>query len=79
MFTDTYRLIQLRIDEAHREAALERIVHAARARDTAILAAAERTMAEERRPADEALIAAGERSDALLRTACCVETSDRAA
>lgn len=79
MFTDTYRLIQLRIDEAQREAALERSVHAARARDTAILAADERPMAEERRPADEALIAAGERSDALLRTACCVETSDRAA
>lgn len=79
MFTDTYRLIQLRIDEAHHQADLERMTRATRAVAATGTVPADRTDAPASRPADAALMAAGERSDALLRTVCCVDTADRAA
>lgn len=87
MFTDTYQLIKMRIDEAHREAALERTMRRARQATTAdpaiqpAMAATEAgaTMAVAARPADEDLVAAGERSDALLVASCCSTSADRAA
>lgn len=93
MFTDSYRLIDLGIIEAHRQADLERSFRRGRSTETATGARSIRprdtgqaaiavpavTNSSAAAP-DAALIAAGERSDALLLPACgpC-QTVDRAA